>query len=215
MNSYIPEGVRYFDISPLVSSRIAVFPEDTNFSRDIALDFEKGNNLLLSSIRTTLHLGAHADAPNHYHADGVGIDQRGLSFYMGKAQVISVKTPKGQRIDSSDIKDFAIKAPRVLFKTNSFPNPDQWNGDFCTLSSDLIYTLADQGVRLVGIDTPSVDPADSKALESHNAIYQRQMAILEGIVLTEVPDGLYTLIALPLRLEDGDASPVRAILLEH
>lgn len=215
MKSLIPEGTEYFDISPVVSPRIAVFPEDVAYARSVCLDFEKGNHLLLSSIQTTLHLGAHTDAPNHYHADGIGIGERTLSLYMGLAQVIDVKVPRGTRIYSDALKDKKIEAPRVLFKTGSFPNPEAWNSDFCALSPGLIHFLADQKVKLVGIDTPSVDPEDSKALESHKAIYERQMGILEGIVLSDVPEGLYTLLALPLRLEDADASPVRAILLKH
>ena len=106
-----------------------------------------------------------------------------------------------------------IKAPRVLFRTDSFSKPDQWNDDFNSLSPELIDWLSSLGVRLVGIDTPSVDPSDSKDLPSHQALYRNDMAVLEGILLSEVPDGLYNLIALPLRIKGADASPVRAILL--
>jgi arylformamidase len=103
----------------------------------------------------------------------------------------------------------------VLFKTGSFPDPNQWNGDFNALSPELIEHLADQGVVTVGIDTPSVDPADSKALESHQALFRRDVAVLEGLILNRVTPGVYTLVALPLALKDADASPVRAILLER
>lgn len=213
MKSLIPEDVRYFDISPRISSRIGVFPGDQEFSRKTSLSFSAGDPLELSAIHTTLHLGAHADAPIHYHADGVGIADKTLSPYMGLTQVIAVNTARGSRITSEDLKDTKILAPRVLFCTKSFPDPEKWNSDFCSLSPALIHFLADQGVKLVGIDTPSVDPEKSKALEAHNAIYERQLSILEGIVLEQVPSGLYTLIALPLKIEDADASPVRAILI--
>lgn len=202
------------DISPRVSERTGVFPGDQSFERKIALDFSKGHHLGLSSIHTTVHIGAHTDAPNHYHRDGVGIDARPLSLYMGKCQVISVTLPRGERIKPEHLRGKKISAPRVLFKTGSFPNPDSWNSDFNSLSPELIQLLASQGVKLVGIDTPSVDPEDSKALESHNAIFHLDLAILEGVVLDEVPEGIYTLIALPLPLQDADASPVRAVLVE-
>jgi arylformamidase len=215
MSSLIPENFSYHDISPLVSPRIGVFPGDTAFSRDIALDFSQGSNFLLSRITTTLHLGAHTDAPNHYDVDGVGMSDRTLSFYLGLAQVIDVDVPRASRIFSDALKDKKILAPRILFKTKSFPNPDEWNSDFAALSAELIYFLSDQGVKLVGIDTPSIDPQDCKKLESHSAVQERKMAILEGIVLNDVPEGLYTLIALPLKIEDADASPVRAILLNN
>ena len=98
----------------------------------------------------------------------------------------------------------------MLFRSD----PNRWNPDFQSLSPELVHSLADQGVRLIGIDTPSVDPSDSKALESHQALFERNLSVLEGIVLDQVPEGIYSLIALPLRLKDADASPVRAILLE-
>jgi arylformamidase len=101
----------------------------------------------------------------------------------------------------------------VLLRTGTFPDPDQWNEDFAALSPELVHALAAQGVRLVGIDTPSVDPMTSKALEAHNAVADHDMAVLEGVVLDAVPPGLYTLVALPLRIEGADASPVRAVLV--
>jgi arylformamidase len=102
-----------------------------------------------------------------------------------------------------------------LLATGSFPNPEKWNSDFAALSPELVTYLHKQGVRLVGIDTPSIDPENSKALESHQAVADCDLAILEGIVLDKVPDGLYTLLALPLKIEGADASPVRAVLLDN
>ncbi|MGZ3652011.1 MAG: cyclase family protein [Bdellovibrionota bacterium] len=203
--------MKIWDISPVISSDLAVFPGDTPFSRQVSLDFPQ-NHLALSSITTTVHLGAHADSSSHYHAKGKGVDQRPLERYLGPCQVMEVNLPRGERILPRHIG--AVKAPRVLFKTLSFPDPNKWNGDFNSLSPELIEHLADQDVITVGIDTPSVDPADSKALESHQALFRRDVAVLEGIILNRVESGLYTLIALPLPLKDADASPVRAILLE-
>ncbi|NBW81674.1 hypothetical protein EBR21_07955, partial [bacterium] len=102
---------------------------------------------------------------------------------------------------------------RVLFRTNSFPDPEQWQDDFCSLSPELISDLAARGVMTVGIDTPSVDPHDSKDLESHQALLRHDVAVLEGLDLSKVPDGEYTLVALPLPLVGFEASPVRAVLL--
>jgi len=205
----------YIDVSPRVWEKTAVFPGDEPYQRQTKLSFELGHSLLLSGISGSVHLGAHADAPNHYHPNGVGIDQRSLIPYLGLCQVITVKKKPGERILPSDLpaESWPKLPPRVLFRTSSFPDPDHWNSDFNSLSPELIQSLADRGVRLVGIDTPSVDPADSKKLESHQSIYENDLSILEGLVLDDAPDGLYTLIALPLRLVDADASPVRAILV--
>ena len=205
---------KIIDISPTLSEETAVFPGDQVFSRDVAMDFSKGDHLALSSIRTTVHIGAHVDAPNHYHGEGEGIDQRDLGIYMGPCQVISVPTARGERIRQEDLGEKKIKAPRVLFHTGSFPNPNRWNDDFCSLCPNLVDFLATSGVILVGIDTPSIDPASSKKLEAHQKVYSNNMAILEGVVLNHVKEGLYKLIALPLKIDGGDASPVRAVLVD-
>lgn len=202
------------DITPVISPEIAVFPGDTQFQRKELLSFEKGHNLVLSSIESTVHLGAHTDAPSHYHKDGRTIEQQDLSVYMGRAQVIEVTAQRGERITCAHLKDHKIKAPRVLLKTNSFPDPNNWNNDFNSLDSELIDFLNGQKVILIGIDTPSVDPANDKELISHNKIFNYGLAILEGIVLTDVTPGLYDLIALPLPIKGCDASPVRAVLLK-
>ena len=201
------------DISPLVSPRIAVWPGDVRFERQVALSIDKGDHLELSSIRTTVHVGAHTDAPNHYIGDGAGIDERSLERYFGRCQVIRVQIGRGERIRPEHVSDL-IDAPRVLFATGTFPDPDHFNEDFASLSPDVVHWLHEQGVGLVGIDTPSVDLYQDAELLSHHAIASHDMAILEGVVLGHVVPGVYTLIALPLRLEGADASPVRAALLQ-
>jgi arylformamidase len=206
--------VKVYDLTPLIQTKLAVFPGDRPFQRDISVDFSKGQNLLLSSISTTLHLGAHADSSSHYHPSGEGVEKRPLNSYYGKAQVIRVSLRPGERVRIEDLRSHSIQAPRVLFCTNSFPDPNHWNSDFMALSPELIHFLHEKGCVLVGIDTPSVDPETSKALESHQALYKTKMAVLEGLILKKVPEGLYTLVALPLPIENADASPVRAILFD-
>ena len=200
------------DITPLINSKIAVFPGDTPFSQEFLMSTDSGQHLTLSRIATTVHLGAHTDAPNHYGAQSESIETRSLDYYIGPCQVIQVKIPRGERIQKDDLKNIKIEAPRILFKTLSYPNPYQWNDDFNSLSGELIQYLFNSGVQLVGIDTPSIDPAADKTLESHLCVHKNNMAILEGIVLDHVSEGLYELIALPLKIEGADATPVRAIL---
>jgi arylformamidase len=205
---------KIIDITPQISARLAVFPGDVEFSRAESMSTRKGQHITLSAITSTLHIGAHADSESHYHKDGAGIEARALAPYLGPCQVIRVKLTRGARIKPEHIKRVKIIAKRVLFATDSFPNPEKWNGDFNSLSPELIDYLVKKKVELIGIDTPSVDPADSKGLESHQAIYRARLAILEGIVLTDVKAGRYDLVALPLPIVDGDASPVRAVLLK-
>jgi arylformamidase len=203
------------DISPEISSHLAVFPGDTLFSQKVLFDCQKGDGFGLSSFTTTPHLGAHTDAPNHYSRSGVGISERPLDYYYGPCQVITVKLPRGQRVYPSHIEKLPIVAPRVLFKTLSYPEPNCWNDDFNALSPELIEYLAKMNVILVGLDTPSVDLANDKILNTHHKIHEKNMAILEGVVLSHVEDGLYTLIALPLKMKGLDASPVRAVLIQN
>ena len=202
------------DISPLISEKTAVFPGDKTFERKVAMDFDKGHHFGLSSIDTTVHIGAHTDAPNHYHQDGSGIEKRNLELYMGKCQVLEVALKPGERILPHHIEQYDINTTRVLFKTNSFTDPNLWHDNFNSLSPELVDFLGQKGVKLVGIDTPSVDPSTDKDLLSHKAIYKADMAVLEGILLEKVDAGEYILMALPLKLKDADASPVRAILLK-
>ena len=208
------ENAKIIDISPLVQEDIAVFPGDVTFSRNESLSFEKGHNLRLSSMNTTLHLGAHTDAPSHYHRDGITMEQRNLNFYLGPCQVIETNCPQGERIKPEHLLQ-EIDSARILLKTNSFPDANHWNGDFNSLSKELVETLVQKKVKLIGIDTPSVDLADDKELECHNLIYQNKLAILEGIILNHVSPGHYQLIALPLNLKGADASPVRAVLIQN
>ncbi|HUN81281.1 MAG TPA: cyclase family protein, partial [Phycisphaerae bacterium] len=200
-----------YDITPPITSSLAVWPGDTPLSREVLLDMRAGANITLSTMKATVHLGAHADGPNHYGKDAPSIDQRKLDYYIGACQVVHVKAAAKQRITPQMVKE-EIREQRVLFATGSYPDPRMFTENFAALSPELIDWLAERGVMTVGIDTPSVDVSDSKDLPSHKAILRHDMAILEGLVLSNVPEGVYELIALPLPLVGFDASPVRAIL---
>lgn len=200
-----------YDITPTVSPRIAVWPGDTVPERTILMDIAKGDSVTLSTLRATVHLGAHADGPNHYGLGAPDIASRSLEYYLGPCQVVHAKVGRREAVTRASIET-PITAPRVLVRTGTFPDPEHWNADFACLAPELVDELADQGVKMIGIDTPSVDLSDSKAIAAHKRFLARDLAILEGIVLEEVPPGHYELIALPLKLEGFDGSPVRAIL---
>ena len=201
----------FYDITPPISERLSVWPGDTRPTREVLCDMRQGANLTLSTLHATVHLGAHVDAPNHYGQGAPAIHERSLDYYLGPCQVIRVVTPRGHRLRPQELRA-PVRAPRVLLATGTFPDPDNFNEDFAALSPELVEALHAQGVILIGIDTPSVDLFDSKDLAAHRAFLTRDMAILEGLVLRDVPEGVYELIALPLRLVGFDASPVRAVL---
>jgi arylformamidase len=223
--------VTLFDITPPITPKLAVWPGDTAPSREVLMDLAREDSVTLSTLRATVHLGAHADGPNHYGNNAPAIDERSLNYYLGPCQVIRVEVARGTRISPSMLPDAMRQVPagggsdlasraerpihlphRVLFATGTYPDPENWNGDFAALSVELIDFLHERGVITVGIDTPSVDLSDSKDLPAHKAILRHNMSILEGLALNDVPEGIYELIALPLPLVGFDASPVRAIL---
>lgn len=206
--------MKLIDISPVVSSETAVFPGDTQFEQQVLMDCDQGDALGLSWFKTTPHIGAHADAPKHYASQGEDIAERDLSTYVGAAQVIHVNLKPLERILPEHLS-IEVTCPRVLFRTDSYKDPQRWTNDFNALTPELIHYLAGKGVRLVGIDTPSVDLAEDKVLHTHHAIAEHDMAILEGIVLSEVPPGDYFLSAAPLKMKNLDASPVRAYLIKN
>lgn len=194
-----------------MTASLAVWPGDSPPSREVLCDLKRGDSVTLSTLRATVHLGAHADAPNHYGLGAPAIDERALEYYLGPCQVMHVSVARNSRASPDDLVG-PIRAPRVLLVTGTFPDPTVFNEDFAALAPQLVDSLHDRGVILVGIDTPSVDLFSSKDLAAHQRFLRHDMAILEGLKLSGVPNGVYELIALPLKLVGFDASPVRAIL---
>lgn len=207
-----------YDITPPITSSLAVWPGDTPPSREMLCDISRGDSVTLSTLHATVHLGAHADGPNHYGEQAPAIDQRDLELYLGPCAVVPVNVQRGSRVSVSDVESalaalkFDHLPQRVLIATGTFPDSTRWNNDFAALEPALVDHLHARGVRLIGIDTPSVDLMESKDLPAHKRFLANDMAILEGLVLADVPAGVYELIALPLKLVGFDASPVRAVL---
>jgi arylformamidase len=202
--------MRLYDITPLVSPALAVWPGDTPCARRVLLDLARGDTVTLSTLEATVHLGAHADAESHYDDGGRTIERHALEPYLGSCCVLRVDVERGARIAEAVAE--RVTARRVLFSTGTFPDSQRFNEDFAALSVGLVDALGERGVLLAGVDTPSVDLFASKDLAAHRACLRHGIAILEGLVLAGVPEGDYELIALPLKLAGFDASPVRAIL---
>ncbi len=202
-----------WDISPTLSAQTPVWPGDTRFEASPTWEIGADCPVHVSRMTMTTHLGAHTDAPSHYDPHGLSIDGVGLAPYLGTCRVIHCI---GSRlILVSDIEHaLAGVPPRVLLRTYQRAPLMEWDAAFAAVAPATIAKLAGLGVTLIGIDSASLDPQDSKTLDAHHAVRVHNMAILEGIVLDDVPEGDYELIALPLKLAGMDASPVRAILRE-
>jgi arylformamidase len=203
------------DISPPLDDGIAVFPGDTPLSREVLLDSSRGDSLTLSSLRGTVHLGAHVDAPLHYAQSGSSIDQLPLELFVGRCRVIRTPAAPRARVSWEAVSNAlgdGEPTERLLLATDSYPDPTRFQDGFAALDPEAVRRLGAKGVRLLGVDTPSVDPADSKDLPAHEACRETGITILEGLALDRVHEGLYELSALPLRLIGFEASPVRAVL---
>lgn len=201
-----------WDISPPVSDRSPVFPGDTAYQQRWTATLDTHCPVNVAEIRLSTHLGAHADAPLHYDPHGPSAGHMALEPFLGPCRVIHARHGR-PLIEPADLLPHLSNCPpRILVSTTAKAKYDAWSDHFTAFAPSSLQLLADQGIQLVGIDTPSVDPACSKTLESHQVLRHHAMRVLENLVLDEIAPGDYELIALPLALIQADASPVRAIL---
>jgi arylformamidase len=203
---------RIWDISQRLHIGLPVWPGDTRFTQAATWQMDEGSPVNVSAITLSTHSGAHADAPLHYASDAPDIASVALEPYLGECLVIDARG-SGWLIEAEGLPDLE-GAERVLFRTfDAFPH-DRWPSDTAAIAPAAIDALAARGVKLVGLDGPSLDPQSSKTMEAHHAVLRHNIRVLEGLVLDHVPPGRYELIALPLAIIGGDAAPVRAVLRE-
>jgi arylformamidase len=202
-----------YDITRKVTPQLAVWPGDTPYQPQQVLDKQAGSSVNLVTLHLSAHTGTHADAAWHYDQNAARVDQMPLESYLGPARVITLKRTEGG-ITPDEVAGIDFRpTPRVLFHSViSDQDGETFPTQFPYLTVELIDHLADQGVVLIGLDSPSVDAFDSKTLDCHHRLLARRIVNLETLLLAGVPDGVYELIALPLRLEGACASPVRAVL---
>jgi arylformamidase len=201
-----------WDISPPVDTGSPVFPGDTPYAQRWVATLAPGCPVNVSELTLSPHTGAHADAPLHYDPAGAPCGALDLLPYLGPCRVIHA-IGRGPLVRWEHLAH-AVQdlPPRVLVRTYAQAPVRRWDPGLAAYAPEAIERLADLGVLLIGIDTASIDPADSKTLDSHQVIRRRHLRVLENLVLDQVPEGDYELIALPLKLMQADASPVRAVL---
>jgi arylformamidase len=205
---------KLWDISPAVHAGAPVFPGDTAYSQTWAATIGPGCPVNVSAITLSPHVGAHADAPLHYDPEGAAIGAVSLDAFIGPCRVIHA-IGCGPLVKPEHIAHALKDLPqRVLLRVYQQQPQDGFDHALPAFAADTVEQLADLGVLLIGIDSASIDPADSKALPSHQTIRRRGLRVLENLLLDDVPEGDYELIALPLKLTTADASPVRAVLRE-
>lgn len=205
---------RLWDISAPVHTGSPVFPGDTPYQQRWSATIAPGCPVNVSALTLSPHVGTHADAPLHYDPHGAAIGALELEPYLGPCRVVHAIGVRPLVTWAHLVHAAHDLPPRVLVRTYARMPVDAWDAQLAGFDPDALERLADAGVRLIGIDTASIDPASSKTLDSHQVIRRRGLRVLENLVLDEVPEGDYELIALPLRLLQADASPVRAVLRE-
>lgn len=201
----------WIDISQTLSPRIAHWPGDTPFQFNTPVTKVQTGSVNIGKLTMSPHTGTHVDAPFHFDDDGETVEAINVNLYIGEAKMIDLTGVKRLTVDTIRKCDLnGVK--RLLIKSRNEVNEEQFPANYMVIDEDVPPYLRDCGVRLVGVDAPSVDPVDSKQLLAHHALHANGIFILENIVLTGVVPGMYDLIALPLKIKGADGSPVRAVL---
>lgn len=201
----------WIDISQPLQNNYAEWPGDTPFNYEVAFKKEDTGSVNIGKLTTSTHMGTHIDAPFHFSNEGEKVHELPVDLYIGHARVIDLTGVSEVGYAELVNVDFG-GAEKILLKTGKREDFTVFPADFVTIQADIAPLLKERGVRLIGIDSPSVDPEMSKTLDTHHALYENNVMILENIVLDEVEAGDYELIALPLKIVGADGSPVRAVL---
>jgi len=203
---------KMYDISQRIRPDIPVWPGDCEFSLKPTWQIEPDSPVNVSEMTLSTHTGTHADARLHFDAKGLDCADTALDAYIGPVVFLDISDQVDGIVLPKHLSALPERCPRVLLKLfATFPH-DGWDADFPSFSVEAIELLASKGCILIGTDVPSLDAQNCKTLDAHFAVDRAEMAILEGLVLDDVPEGTYELIALPLKIEGADGSPVRAIL---
>ena len=201
-----------WDISPALRPGTPAFPGDTPYAEERTWTIGPDCPVNVGAITLSTHAGSHADAPLHYDAGGAPAGAFDLTRFIGPARVVDMRGV-GPLVRPEHLAT-ALATPirRLLLRTWERMPQDRWEPDFTAIDPAAIALMAAHGVDLIGTDAASVDPATSKTLDAHLTVRRHGMLILENLVLDAVPAGDYELIALPLKLSNMDAAPLRAVL---
>ena len=208
--------MKYYDISVPITPDLPVWPGDPSVKLTPASQIAAGDTANVTHLAMSAHTGTHVDAPYHFLEEGTTLEKVPLETMIGPAYVLYL--PEVERITAADLEAAAIPegTTRLLFKTR---NSEIWRREtafqteFVALTPDAAQFLVDRGVQLVGIDYLSIAPFD-EGRPTHEILLGAGMLIIEGLDLSTVPPGNYTLYCLPLNLQGVDGAPARVILTE-
>jgi arylformamidase len=204
--------MKLIDISRPIHPGMPVWPGDTAAEFRLVATIPQGSAVNVGRLTMSVHSGTHGDAPFHYNDAGAKIDEVPLDTFVGPARVVDVRGHTTITTALLAGPGFRLLTPRVLFKSDSWPDAAVFPPAWPLMAPDVPAWLAARGVKLVGLDVPSVDHLTSKDMAIHHACDAAGVIILENLDLRAVNPGVYELIALPLQIRGGDGSPIRAVL---
>jgi len=212
--------MKIWDISRTLSTDLAEWPGDEPFHYRLTTEIPKGQTVNLGAITTSVHNGTHADARFHFDPKGESIEKVPLDVYLGRATVVDLaqsflQSKEKHLITTEDLRpnaeDIAATA-RILIKTGRWSDSKVFPKQIPVIAADVPAWLQKNGVKLLGLDLPSMDDIDSKSLQNHHALARAGIAIVESLDLSGVPPGIYNFAALPLKIAGADGAPMRAVL---
>jgi arylformamidase len=201
---------RLIDISILVNEFTPEWPGDTPWSCRWTWDMARGDSVNVSCVNSSPHVGTHADAPFHVDPRWPASDALGLDAFEGPVTVVAAPGHGALDVESLGLAPGAIQ--RLLLRTGSTIADGEFPGDWPWLADEAVPILLDRGLKLLGVDAPSVDARDSQTLAVHRALFRGGAVVLENLDLRHVAPGDYHLTAFPIRVAGLDAAPVRAVL---
>ncbi|MFC7060840.1 arylformamidase [Halobacillus seohaensis] len=203
--------MKLIDISMPLNNSTPPWPGDQTFCYKLTWGMDETGSVNVGQFQSSNHSGTHVDAPFHYDNRGAKIADLPIERFVGQALVINMEGKS--TIHAKDLEPFRFEGvDKVLFRSVSWRNRGEFPENYTVIGEDVASFLKEEGIDLIGVDTPSVDPETSKELTAHHSLYAEDILILEGIVLDHVAPGTYELTALPLKMDDADGSPVRAVL---
>ncbi len=212
--------MKIWDISRTLSNDFAEWPGDEPFHYRLTREIAGGQSVNLGAITMSVHNGTHADAQLHFDPKGESIEKAPLDIYVGCATVVDLtqtflQSKEKHLITTEDLQPYAEEiaaTSRLLVKTGRWSDSTIFPNQIPVIAADIPAWLQKNGVKLFGLDLPSMDEIDSKSLQNHHALADAGIAIVESLDLSEVAPGIYNLAALPLKIAGGDGAPMRAIL---
>ena len=210
----MPRAPRLVDVSVLLKPGMPTYPGNPEFELQPVKRMSEGASSNNSRLVMGTHTGTHVDAPRHFFDDRGGVDTLALDLLIGRAHVVDL--PHRGGITEEHLSAAGLREDlRVLLRT---PNSALWNStegfrqDYTYLTEGGARYLADQGVKVVGVDYLSVEQFHKAGAPAHHALLGNGIVVIEGLNLSEAEPGRYEMYCLPLRVEGADGAPARVVL---